>query len=127
MKPAVTYGARCTYHAARHPNKTALIYVQEDGIEQTVTCSELDQRSNQAARLLSEKGAGGDSLVIVALPTGIEHYYATLGAWKVGACVLPLHHRLPDHERDALIELASGWRPVVIAGNWECDGIASVT
>lgn len=127
MKYAMSYGAMCSYRAHQHPEQSALIFVQEDGSEQVVTWSELDARSNQMARLLDKKGVGKDSVVIVALPTSVEHYYASLGAWKVGACVLPLHDDLPDRERDALFELASGWRPVTIVGNWDYDGIESIT
>ena len=121
MSAAISFGARCSALAAEHPDRAALIFVPNDGQTREVTWAELDTRSNQMAHLLAERGADHNSLVIVALPSCVEHYFASFGAWKVGACVLPLHHQLPDHERDNLLKVGSEWRPVVVVGDWEFD------
>ena len=38
------------------------------------------------------------------------------GAWKAGACVLPLRWDLPEWERERVLEVA---RPTVVIGDWE--------
>ena len=112
--------------AAGHPDKPAVVYVPVEGETIVVTWAELDSRSNQAARLLLERGANKDSLVVVGLPTCVEHYYASFGAWKAGACVLPLHDGLPDRERDNLLEVGSEWRPITVVGDWDLPDYACI-
>jgi len=123
LSSAISYGARCSELAEQMPARAALIFVPNEGQPITVSRSLLDQRSNQMARLLLEHGVGEKSLVVPALPTCVEHYYASLGAWKVGACVLPLNDRLPAQERNGLLELASKWRPVWVLGEWDVGDI----
>jgi bile acid-coenzyme A ligase len=112
----MTWSARIAQLAARHPEKPAIVFVPREGEHRTVACAELDRASNRAARLLATRGAGSSSTVVVALPNCPEHYFATLGAWKVGALVLPLNPRLPAPERDALLDVA---REPVVVHDWE--------
>lgn len=117
---SLSYGRRLTLLAQQHPAKIAIILVTTSGEEQAITWRELDDRSNQLARLLAERGVDERSLVAVALPNSLEHYVATFAAWKLGALVLPLRAALPPYERDHFLEAA---RPTIVIGDW--PGIAS--
>jgi bile acid-coenzyme A ligase len=114
----VSFGLRYRVLAERHPEKTAIVFVAPGRPEAHVSWRTLDERSNRAARLLASRGVTAGSLVAVALPTCLEHYVATIGAWRLGACVLPLNPALPDRERDELLELARSWRPTLVVGEW---------
>ena len=45
------------------------------------------------------------SFVAINLPIGLEHVVATLGAYRLGACPMPVSYRMPAAERDQLIAL----------------------
>ena len=49
-------------------------------------------------------GKGLGTMVAVALPNSIDHFYASLGAWKAGAGVIPMRWDVPPWERDRLLE-----------------------
>ena len=80
---------------------------------------ELDERSNRVARLLESRGAREGSTVATALPNSVGHVVAMYGAWKAGACVLPLRWDLPEWERQRVLEVA---RPDLVVGDWDLDG-----
>lgn len=127
MSSLYSYGARCAGHASSHPDKPAIIFVTKDASEIQVSWAELEAKSNQVARLLQDRGAHKGSVVIVALQTCLEHYYVSLGAWKIGACVLPLNAKLPNKERNGLLDLAASWRPTVVVGDWDVEGYTAIT
>ncbi len=54
--------------------------------------------------------------MVTALPNSVAHVVAMYGAWKAGACVLPLRWDLPEWERERVLEVA---RPTVVIGDWE--------
>jgi bile acid-coenzyme A ligase len=49
------------------------------------------------------------------MPNSVAHVVAMYGAWKAGACVLPLRWDLPAWERDRVLEVA---RPSLVIGDW---------
>jgi bile acid-coenzyme A ligase len=51
-------------------------------------------------------------MVVIALPNCVEHYLAALGAWKVGACALPVSPAMPPVEREKMLALAGRVVPV---------------
>ncbi len=112
---AVSYGERVRRLARQHPDDRALLFAARNGRDIALSWSELDQRSNQVARLLTASGLGFDDLVVVGLPNSVEHVLVTFGAWKIGACVLPLRWDLPDWEREKLLELAE---PRLCVADW---------
>lgn len=112
----LSYGRRIAQLAERHPAKPAIIFVWADGAETTITWDEYNRESNRVARLLAEHGVDDQSMVAIGLPNCPEHYLAAAGAWKLGACVLPLSAALPQRERDGILEV-SGARLVV--ADWE--------
>ena len=72
----------------------------------TVTRAELRSRTNRMARAFAELGVQPGSLVTIALPNSIAFLEAAVAAWKLGAVPQPVSHRLPDRERQAIVELA---------------------
>ena len=69
----LSYGRNLTERAQRHPDRVAMVHVSESGVEREVTWLELDQRSNQVARLFEQRGVQQGSLVAIALPNLIAN------------------------------------------------------
>ncbi len=111
----ISFGRRVTMLATEHPDKTAIVFVRQDGEERTVPWQELDRRSTQVAHLLAARGIDRGSMVINGLPNCIEHFFVTIGAWKLGALILPLNAAMPVRERNALLDLA---QPKVVVADW---------
>jgi bile acid-coenzyme A ligase len=107
--------------AAERPEGSAFVFVSQNGSEHDVSWRELDEASNRVARLLDDHGVGQGSTVVTALPNSVAHVVAMYGAWKAGACVLPLRWDLPEWERERVLEVA---RPTVVVGDW--DGVTGV-
>jgi bile acid-coenzyme A ligase len=102
----VTAGERIAHIAAQRPEADALIAVGADGAEQRVSWRELESGANRAARVLQRTGVDHRSLVAVSLPAGVAHVTATLGAWKLGAMVLPINPMSTDAEQRRLLAAA---------------------
>jgi bile acid-coenzyme A ligase len=115
MTETVSFGRRITLLAGQHPGRVAIIFADAGGNERDISWGELEARSNQAARLLAAHGIGQGSMLVVALPNSPEHMYAVIGAWKLGATVLPLRWDLPAWERDRLVALA---RATAVVADW---------
>ena len=112
----ISYGLRLSQLAAEHPDRTAITFVPREGDEQRTTWRELDRRSNQISRMLAERGVDQQATVVIALGNRPEHFLVTYAAWKLGAMVLPLRVQLPEHERDAILDVA---KPRIIVADWE--------
>jgi bile acid-coenzyme A ligase len=93
-----------------------LTLVSPDGRREPWTGAALDRRANRIAHRLLDRGVGPGDFVVVGLRNGPEHVAATLAAWKVGACALPLAPNLPPPERDALLDVAA---PKVVIAEWD--------
>jgi bile acid-coenzyme A ligase len=112
----VSYGRRLSQIRAERPDDSAFVFVSQGGEERDVSWRELDEASNRVARLLGDRGIGPGSTVVTALPNSVAHVVAMYGAWKTGACVLPLRWDLPEWERERVLEVA---RPSLVIGEWE--------
>ena len=102
----VPFGRRITDLAALHPDTTAIVFAPVGADDREISWGELDARSTQVARLLAERGAGPGDWVAVALVNSPEHFFVAIGAWKVGAGVLPVRADLPAWERERLLGVA---------------------
>lgn len=80
---------------------------------ETITWSELDRASNRLARVYESLGVGQDDFVTIALPNGIEFFLSTIATWKVGATPQPVSAKLPQFERDQIVEVGA---PKLITG-----------
>ncbi len=113
---APSIGRRSAILAEEHPEATAIVFAPVDGPDREISWRELEGASNQVARLLEQHGVDATSLVAVGLRNSPEHFFVAFGAWKLGACVLPLRWDLPVWERAPLLEIAG---PKVVVANWE--------
>jgi len=116
-----TPGRRLTQLAQQKPDEIALIVERQDWSVGTLTWLQMEQWTNRLAHRLAEAGVKQKSFVAINLPNGQEHVVGTLAAYKLGACPMPVSHRMPAAERDQLIALA---RPaVVLSDNDDLKGI----
>ncbi len=92
--------------------------------EESVTRQELRERTNRMARAFSALGVKEGSLVTIALPNSVAFLEAAVAAWKLGAVPQPVSNRLPDRERQAIVELADS--AVVLGANPEAHPTRTV-
>jgi bile acid-coenzyme A ligase len=104
----VSYGRAFAWHAARDPDRVAIVHERE-----RTTRGELERRSNRLARDYAARGVREGDLVTLGLPNGIEFFAACLATWKLGATPQPISARLPALERRAILALA---RPALAVG-----------
>lgn len=111
--------ARIVAHwAEQQPNDIALVHE-----ETRLTWTELEQQSNQLARIYQDKGVRHNDFVTVALPNGVEFFVSCLAIWKLGATPQPVSAKLPKFERDQIIELA---RPSLVVGVEDAGAFTSL-
>ena len=117
-----TPGARATQLAAERPDEIALIVERSEGEPQVLTRLQLERWANRLAHRLAHAGVRPQHFVAIHLPNCAEHVVATLAAFKLGACPMPVSAKLPAAERDALIAL--GQPAAVISDAPELGGIS---
>src|SRR5262245_11479019 len=105
MEDGMSFGRAITALAEEDPDRPA-VTGWDDGTERTITRAELEARANRTARAWQELGVGEGDLVSIALPNSIAFVVSTIAAWKLGAVPQPVSARLPDRERQAIVELA---------------------
>lgn len=100
-------GARLTQLAAERPDDIAVICERLEGGDERLSYAQLESWANRLAHRLAELGVAQGSFVAINLPNGLEHVVATQAAFKLGACPMPVSHRMPPAERDAMLELGA--------------------
>ncbi len=118
--PPVSFGRRLTDLAQAKPDATVITLAHQDGTEDTLTYAELEAWSNRAARLFAAKGLDATSMLCIGIHNSLEHYAASYGAWKLGACTLPLSPRMPDIEFEGITSLVD--KKLVIADRPHSSG-----
>jgi len=118
---AVSFGQRMSDLATKKPDEVALLFAPREGEESAYSWATLERRALQIAHLLKARGVGQGDRVIVGLANSPEHVFATVAAWKLGACALPLRPDLPAWERERVLEVA---QPRAVLGDWQ-DGAFS--
>jgi long-chain acyl-CoA synthetase len=73
-------------HLDQQPQAVAVQY-----LDRAFTCTEIDGRANGFAAALVDRGVGAGDHVIVAVQNTPHFPVAVLGAWKVGAVIVPLN------------------------------------
>lgn len=118
-----SYGARLADLAVRQPDAVAIHMLSADANQpdRDVTFAELDRAANRAAHLLARHRVGAGSLVVVSLPDVALHAVVTFGAWRLGACVLPVSPRMPERERSRLLSVTGEFGHVLTVGEL-CSG-----
>ena len=83
-----------TDSARKVPDNTCIIY-GDDSATVELSYEEVDQRSNQLARYLIERGVGLDTIVAVMLEPSADRIISILGIMKAGGAYLPLDPEYP--------------------------------
>ncbi|MEM7366837.1 MAG: AMP-binding protein, partial [Pseudomonadota bacterium] len=105
---AISISRLITGIAEADPDRIAITH--ED---QQVTRKELDHRTNRLARDYQQRGVKAGDMVTVGLPNSIAFYEACIATWKLGATPQPISARLPQIERQAIVDLA---KPAIVVG-----------
>ena len=84
--------------AAESPEKTALIWVSEEGGERFFTFSDLKRESDRAASYFQALGIGRGDMVMLILKRKYEWWIAMLALCKIGAVAIPATHMLTTHD-----------------------------
>ena len=116
VKAVIPYGRRISELASEHPDRTAMVFIPQEGEDRIISWRELDRASIRLAYLFAERGVNETALVAIGLPNSPEHYVAAHAAWRLGALVLPVSYRVPPVERDAILDLA---KPALVIADWE--------
>ncbi len=115
--------------AADYPKDKSLHQLFEEQVEMTpdgaavvgrtvqLTYRELNQKSNQLARLLREKGVKPDHIVGLMVSPSVELVVSILAILKAGGAYLPLESNLPQERLNLLLEESNA--RIVAAGKKE--------
>ncbi|MCW2992078.1 MAG: AMP-binding protein [Solirubrobacterales bacterium] len=97
----------------KHPReKLAMVFESYTGEQREVSWGELQDRSNQIANVLAERGVQAGDRVAMVLPPGPDTAAAFFAVWKCGAILLSMsvlygdegiRHRLTDSEPALLL------------------------
>ncbi len=93
-------------HAVQRPEAIALTFNN-----QQLTYAELNQRANQVAHYLAQKGVSADVRVAVCVEPSLEIVVTLLGIFKAGGVYLPLD---PTHPIDRLTAILEETQPKVL-------------
>ncbi|MEA3055452.1 MAG: bile acid-coenzyme ligase, partial [Actinomycetota bacterium] len=102
-------GAAIRWLSERDPGRPSITILptpQSNVPRRTITRVELELHTNRLARTYERMGVKEGDLVTIGLPNGIEFYEACIATWKLGATPQPVSYRLPEREREEIVELA---------------------
>lgn len=74
---------------ASDPDKLAMLWLSQDGVERRLTFRDFAQRSDRFAQALQRRGVQPGDRVIVQLPRVREWWEVLLGCFKAGAVAVP--------------------------------------
>jgi acetyl-CoA synthetase len=80
--------------AKKSPDKTAIVWCNDEGQEKRITFFELMEYSNKAANFFKSIGVRKGDRVMVILKSRYEFWYCILGLHKLGAVCVPATHML---------------------------------
>jgi bile acid-coenzyme A ligase len=106
--PAISLSRILAHWADQQPDRIA---VSHEGDE--ITWADLEARSNRLAREYQALGVVADDFVTIALPNGVEFFEACFATWKLGATPQPVSAKLPQFERDQIVEVG---QPKLVVG-----------
>lgn len=97
--------------AEKFPDRTAVVF--ED---QTLTYRQLNEKSNQLAKFLRDKGVGADTIVGIILEKCPEMIVGMIGIMKAGGSYLPIK---PDFPQDRIDYMLSNSEAPVLLTTYE--------
>ena len=84
--------------AEEKPEKLALLWTNDQGVEVRLTFSDLKERTDQAAAYLQSLGIGHGDMVMLILKRRLEWWITMLALCKIGAVAIPATHMLTKHD-----------------------------
>ena len=84
--------------AAEKPEKTALIWTNDDGAERFFSFADLKTETDCAAAYFLSLGIGRGDMVMLILKRRYEWWIAMLALHKIGAVAIPATHMLTTHD-----------------------------
>ena len=84
--------------AEEAPDKLALLWTNDEGVERRTTFGELKQQTDQAAAYLQSLGIQKGDPVMLILKRRYEWWIAMLALHKLAAVVIPATHMLTKHD-----------------------------
>ncbi|MBR6264427.1 MAG: AMP-binding protein [Prevotella sp.] len=80
--------------AEERPDKVALLWTNDKGVEISLTFSEMKKRTDQAASYLQSLGIGRGDMVMLIQKRRLEWWITMLALCKLGAVAIPATHML---------------------------------
>ena len=80
--------------AVEEPDRLALLWTNDEGVERRATFAQLKEQSDQAAAYLQTLGIGKGDPVMLILKRRYEWWIVMLALCKIGAVVIPATHML---------------------------------
>ena len=84
--------------AEEKPDKLALLWTNDEGVEIKLTFKDLKERSDQAASYLQSLGIGHSDMVMLIQKRRLEWWITMLALCKLGAVAIPATHMLTKHD-----------------------------
>lgn len=84
--------------AEEEPERLALLWTNDEGVEIRATFAQLKEQSDQAASYLQSLGIGKGDPVMLILKRRYEWWLVMLALHKLGAVVIPATHMLTKHD-----------------------------
>lgn len=75
--------------------------------DESLTRAEVLRHGYNLAAHLHDAGTRAGDMVTVAVPNSVDFFVAYVAAWRLGATPQPISARLPEREREAIIDLAN--------------------
>ena len=84
--------------AQEQPDKLALLWTNDQGLEQRYTFADLRRLTDQAASYFLQIGIGRGDMVMLILKRRVEWWISILALHKIGAVAIPATHMLTKHD-----------------------------
>ena len=84
--------------AEEEPDKLALLWTNDEGVEIRTTFGQLKTQTDQAASYLQSLGIGKGDPVMLILKRRYEWWVVMLALHKLGAVIIPATHMLTRHD-----------------------------
>lgn len=110
---------RLRYLAESQGTETAIVEIEADGSERCMTWRELFDCVEKTAYHMNQEEIGAGDFVVIGLPNCLEHVIASLAAWQLGACCIPVYPKLTLREKNLISGLVV---PRLLVSDWQLVG-----
>ena len=86
--------------AEKTPNKTAMVWLDNDKNERIFSFRDIKEQSNKTANFFMSQGIKKGDTVMVVLKRRYQFWYTMVALHKIGAIAVPASHQLTAHDYD---------------------------